>query len=175
MTLTDRARRSWYLLRFELAMQDYPSKEYKRIRATLRSDLAAAAADVGLRRALVDLGAPSELAAGYYGELHRRRPRYWDGAVAAGLVGAILLYSFLSYGAGAVDTLLASGGGTVELSYLGAAMTVTGTSEQISIESQLSWLGVAVSTGTLAIAFALGARVWRLRAGAVPASVSRDA
>ncbi|QTE29282.1 hypothetical protein [Pengzhenrongella sicca] len=158
----DRARRSWYLTRFSLAMQDYPAREYRQIGADLRAGIDAAAADVGMARALADLGTPARLAAGYYGELGRPRPRYWDGAVVAGLFGLLLALCFFSYAAGAADTLLAGGGGVVELTYLGAPMTVTGTSASLSVESQVTWLGVLAFVGSVGLAFALGARCWRL-------------
>jgi len=163
--LTDQLRRDWYLTRFLFAMQDYPGKEYKRVRADLRTDLDAAAADVGMRRALADLGSPRHLADGYYGALDRERPRYWDGAVVAALLGTMLAYCFLSYGAGAVDTLLAQGGGTVQLHYLGAPLTVTGTERELGLEFKFSWLGALVYLGTMAVGFALGSRLWRLRTG----------
>src|SRR5660398_201887 len=77
----------------------------------------------------------------------------------------MLAYCFLSYGAGAVDTLLAQGGGTVPLHYLGAPLTVTGTEREFGLEYRFSWLGALVYLGTMAVGFALGPRLWRPPAG----------
>ncbi|GAA3805141.1 hypothetical protein [Cellulomonas soli] len=160
----DRWRRDVYLLRFGAAMQDHPYRQYRRIRAEVRASVDAAAADVGMRRALEDLGAPRRLALAYLDELDRDRPRWTDGAVLGAIIGiGFPAYMFLAYALGAIDTLDAAGGGSVRLSWLGAPVTATSDAGGMSVDLVLSWQGTAVSAGLFALAFALGARVWRLR------------
>ncbi|MGW6129384.1 hypothetical protein ACWFNE_05085 [Cellulomonas sp. NPDC055163] len=160
--LRDRLRRDWYRLRFELAMQDYPPKEYRRIARSLVTDMDAAAADIGMERALGDLGSPRRLAAGYHAELGRERPRYWDGGLVLGLVLLGAWVCLLAYWGGAVDTLLAQGGGTVTLKHLGAPTTVTATDDELSLGTSLTLRGALLVGGLAAVGFALGSRLWRL-------------
>jgi len=49
MARTDALRREAYLARFAWHMQDYPQRDYRRIRDDLRREIDAAAADVGMR------------------------------------------------------------------------------------------------------------------------------
>ncbi|MFS0698482.1 hypothetical protein AB6N24_00760 [Cellulomonas sp. 179-A 4D5 NHS] len=160
--LRDRLRRDWYRLRFELAMQDYPPKDYRRIARSLVAEIDAAAADTGMEQALRDLGSPRRLAAGYYAELDRERPRYWDGGIVLGLVLVGAWVCLLAYWGGAVDTLLAQGGGTVTLEYLGAPTTVTATDDELALGTSLTLQGALVVGGLAAVGFALGSRLWRL-------------
>ncbi len=160
--LRDRLRRDWYRLRFELAMQDYPPKDYRRIARSLVAEIDAAAADTSMEQALRDLGSPRRLAAGYYAELDRERPRYWDGGIVLGLVLVGAWVCLLAYWGGAVDTLLAQGGGTVTLEYLGAPTTITATEDELALGTSLSLQGVLVVGGLAAAGFALGSRLWRL-------------
>lgn len=158
----DRARRDWYRFRFELAMQDYPPKEYRRIATALTGEIDAAAADVGMRQALADLGSPGRLAARYHAELDRDRPRYWDGGILAGLVLLSAWVCLLAFWSGAADTLLAQGGGTVTLDYLNAPTTITATDTEYSISGSLTLQAALVVGGLTLAGFATGSRLWRL-------------
>src|SRR5665647_1187238 len=82
-SLTDRARREWFLFRFSWHMQDFPQKQYRQIKRDLRRELTTAGADVGMRQAVTDLGHPWTLAEGYAAELGRRVPRWTTGSAAA--------------------------------------------------------------------------------------------
>lgn len=160
--LRDRLRRDWYRLRLELAMQDYPPKDYRRIARSLVAEIDAAAADRGMDRALRDLGSPRRLAAGYHAELDRERPRYWDGGIVLGLVLLAAWLCLLAYWAGATDTLLAQGGGTVTLEYLGSPTTVTATDDELALGTSLALPGVLLVGGLAMAGFVLGSRLWRL-------------
>ncbi|WP_087507856.1 hypothetical protein [Cellulomonas iranensis] len=166
LTWRDRQRLSWWFLRFELAMQDYPGREARRIRRELRASVLDDASRIGLDAALRDLGSPRRLAAGYFAELEHERPRWTDGAVLAAVVGVALpLYSWLGWQMGALDAVDAMGGGTVELNWFGSPVTLTRTAEQISMTTSVTWGPLALSAALALVAFALGARVWRLRRG----------
>lgn len=71
----DRRALRGYLRRFSWAVGDYLGTPLRRLRADLRDQTLAAAADVGMTRALADLGEPRELAARYTEEHGRRGPR----------------------------------------------------------------------------------------------------
>lgn len=161
LSTTDLLRREWYLFRFSWPMQDYPQRQYRQVRRELRESLTAAAQDVGMRRAVADLGHPRTLAEGYIGSLGRRLPRWTTGSVAAGGAVAVVLYLLGAYGVGVLDVLDAQGGGTFVVESLGARTTFTATDSEMSVMSDASWQWAAL-LGVLAIVvFALAARVWR--------------
>ena len=59
LRLVDRLSREWYVLKVEFLAQDVPSGYRKERRRELRSDLGAAAADVGMSRACLLYTSPS--------------------------------------------------------------------------------------------------------------------
>ena len=158
----DRLRLERYLLRFSWHMQDYPQRQERAVRRDLRREIRAAAADVGMTRALADLGHPHVLAEGYITALGRRLPRWTSGAVAATLAVAFLAYLGLAYGAGTLDTLEALGGGTLTTRPLGAPTTFTVDADTLAVDSRFSWQGAVLFVGVAAVAFVLGSRPWRL-------------
>lgn len=164
LRLREQLRLDWWLLRFELAMQDYPAREARRIRRELRASVLDDARHAGLDAALRDLGSPRRLAAAYFAELDRERPRWTDGAVLGSLVGILLpAYMWLSWQMGALDAVAATGGGTVELSWLGTPTILTHTDEAVSMETTLGWGPVVLAVVLTGVFFALGSRIWRLR------------
>lgn len=162
LDLRDRLRREWYLTRLSWHLQDYPHRQEKQIRRDLRAELTRAAADVGMVRAVQDLGHPLTLAEGYKGELGRPLPRWTSGAVAAGLAVALLVYLGAAYAAGTLDTLGALGGGTLTRYPFGAQTTFVSTEDAISVSSTFSLAGVSLVMAVAAVAFALGSRIWRV-------------
>ena len=56
LSLADRWRRSWYLQRVELWLDPMPRRRRRAVLGELRANLDEAAADVGLPRAVADLG-----------------------------------------------------------------------------------------------------------------------
>ena len=157
----DRMRREWFLLRFDWAMQDYPSRASRQIRRDLRADLEVAAAEVGMTRALHDLGHPSALADSYKEELGRPLPRYVSGAVAAGLAVGFLAYLAIAYAIGTLDTLEALGGGSVTTRPLGAATTFTSTADEISVQTHMTWQWATLYVSIAVVTFLVGSRIWR--------------
>lgn len=157
----DVVRREWYLLRLSWHMQDHPGREEKRIRRELREALTLAAADVGMARAVRDLGHPMVLAESYRADLGRPLPRWTAGAVSAALAAAFLLYLAGAYAVGTLDTLEALGGGTLTTYPLGGETTFTVADDAISVESTLGLPGVLLVLAVAVVAFVLGSRLWR--------------
>ena len=162
LRLPDRARREVFLMRVSWAMQDYPSKAFRGIKRELRAEITAAAAQVGMRQAITDLGHPRALAEGYTAELGRRLPRYATGAVAAVLAVGALAYLATAYAVGTLDAIEAMGGGSVTTYPLGAVATFTRTATELSVETTMSWQGALLHGVTATVAFVLGSRLWRL-------------
>lgn len=161
--MRDRLRREWYLARFAWHMQDYPQKPYRRIKADLRREIEAAAADVGMRAALRGLGHPHVLAQDYHAELERPVPRWGTGAVAAALVVSAFPYLTAAYALGGLQTLEATGGGTATVQPVpGTTLVLTATPDAFSAESTVGLAGIGLVLGLGVAAFLLGARAWRL-------------
>lgn len=159
----DRIRLEVWLWRLAQAMDDYPRRAARQIRRDLRASVLDEASRVGMAAALRDLGRPSRLAAAYFAELDRPRPRWTDGAVLAALLGVGLpVYLACAWAVGAADAVAAMGGGTVELTWLWAPVTVESTDDALGVEFPAAWQPPAVSLAVGSLAFALGARVWRL-------------
>lgn len=159
--LRDRARREWYLARFGWAMQDYPQRRYRVIKADLRREVDVAAADVGMVQALADLGHPRVLAEGYIAELGHRVPRWASGAVAAALAAGMVLYLGMAYAFGTLDTLEALGGGTVTRFPFGAETVFEVSDDGLALETRPSLAGAAFVAGLATVAFLLASRSWR--------------
>ncbi|MBX9247001.1 hypothetical protein ICW40_19605 [Actinotalea ferrariae] len=157
----DVVRREWFLTRLSWHLQDHPGREAKQIVRDLRGELTSAAADVGMRQAVRDLGHPLVLAEGYRAHLGRRVPRWTAGAVAAGLAVAFLVYLGFAYAFGTLDTLEALGGGTVTRYPFGAETVFTSGADGIAVESTFTWQGVVIFVLVAAVAFVLGSRAWR--------------
>jgi hypothetical protein len=162
LSVADRLRLERFLLRFSWAMQDYPRKEYLRIRRELRAEVRAAAADVGMRQALADLGHPVTLGERYIAELGRRLPRWTSGIVAGGLAVGVLVYLFAAYAVGTLDTLEALGGGSLTRYPFGTETVFTFTEDEISVLSGVSWQWAVLYLGAAAVAFVVGSRLWRV-------------
>ena len=162
-SLRDTLVREQYLLRFSWAMQDFP--KYKRVVRELRTELDAAASEVGMRQAVADLGHPRVLADGYLGELGRAVPRWNTGAVWGALAVGVVAYLAMAYGFGTLDTIEQMGGGSVERVFLGATTTFTSEGEVISVGSTFTWQVLVFYALVFTVPFLLGARVWRVWAG----------
>jgi hypothetical protein len=159
---TDRLRLAWYLQRLSWALEDFPRRERKAALRQVREDTTAAAADVGMRTAVEELGHPRALAERYTAQLGRPLPRWTAGAVAAALAVGAFLYLGLAYALGAVEAVEAMGGGTVTTYPIGSEVVVTADGDTFSVESSLSWQGTLLVLGVAGVAFALASRVWRV-------------
>ncbi len=159
----DRLRVRRWVWRFSLAMQDYPSRERRRLVRDLRTALLDDAARIGVPAALREIGHPLRMAAEHLETLPGLRPRWDDGAVVGTLLGfGLPLYMWAAWAVGALDAVAAMGGGEVVLTWLGVPMTVTSTDDVVSLTFRAGWQPFAVSAALGALGFALGARVWRL-------------
>ncbi|WP_182111998.1 MULTISPECIES: hypothetical protein [unclassified Actinotalea] len=161
LSVRDRLRREWYLARLSWHLQDYPRRQGKQVQRDLRAELTHAAADVGMARAVRDLGHPLVLAESYTSELGRPLPRWNSGAVAATLAVGMMVYLGGAYAIGTLDTLEALGGGTVTRYPFGAPTVFVATQDEFSVTQTPSAPGAAVLVAVGAVAFLLGSRVWR--------------
>jgi len=90
LRLTDRLSREWYVFKVEFLAQDVPSGYRKERRRELRSDLTAAAADVGMTQAVRDLGPASVLAHQLKLAEGRKLPHVWTGMITF----TVILYAW---------------------------------------------------------------------------------
>lgn len=160
LSLIDRMRRWSYLQDVELWLDPMPRRRRREVLRELRDNLAAAAADSTMAEAIEELGRPRDLARAYVQADPRRRPTWTIGVLAGGGVLAICLLIIMTYMFATTDTLLATGGGTVDSRVLGISITTTATDDEISWmwrSTTWSWPTIA-ATG---VAVLLGARVWR--------------
>lgn len=158
-SMRDTLVRDLYLMRFSWAMQDFPKN--KQIVRELRTELDAAAAEVGMRRAVADLGHPRVLADGYLSELGRPLPRWTTGAVWGALAVGAVAYLAMAYAMGTLDTIEQMGGGTLERVFLGATTTFVAEGSMLAVESTFTWQVLVFYALVFTVPFLLGARVWR--------------
>lgn len=169
MSITDRLQRDWFLTRFAWQMQDYPQRQHRAIKADLRRELDATAAEIGMRNAIRGLGRPAALAERYREELDRPVPRWATGAAWAAIAIMTLVVVSIAYARGALDALDALGGGSFTGDVLGTRTVITSTTEATSVESTATPLSATVFLGTGLVTFVLTARAWR----ALPARSAR--
>lgn len=162
MSITDRLQRDWFLTRFAWQMQDYPQRRHRAIKADLRRELDATAAEIGMRNAIRGLGRPTALAERYREELDRPVPRWATGAAWAAIAIMALVCLTTAYARGALDALDALGGGSFTSNVLGTETVITSTSDALSVESRATPTGAAVFLGTGLVTFLLAARAWRV-------------
>ncbi len=162
LRLTDRIRREWYVSKVDFLAQDVPGGYRKGLRQELRSDLSAAAADVGMSQAVQDLGPASVLAYQFKLAEGRKLPHVWTGMITF----TIMLYAWAGMAMATMNALTDAaeqlGGGrtvTVHSTWLGAAVTVSQGSRLISGSIAFSLLTFAV----MIVVSLLAARIWRYR------------
>jgi len=159
ISLRDTLVRERYLLRVSWALQDFP--RYRTVVRDLRTELTATASEVGMRRAVADLGHPRVLADEYLAGLSRRVPRWTTGAVWGALAVGAVVYLAMAYALGTLDTLDALGGGTVDREFLGATSTFTNDAETLSLVTTVTWQALVFHAAVFTVPFLLGARAWR--------------
>ena len=159
LTPTDRWRRFWYLQNVEVWLEPMAGRRRRAVLRELRSNLGEAAADVGMTRALADLGRPRALAATYLDSEPEGRPRWAHGAVAAGVVVAVWLYATTFYTFGMLDALRATGTAVpARGSFLGTAVTATADEQELSAAFDgLPWLPLLVTV----LVFLLVSQAWK--------------
>jgi len=162
LRLIDRIRCGWYVTKVDFLAQDVPGGYRKERRRELRSDLAAAATDVGMSQAIRDLGPASVLAHQFKLAEGRKLPHWWTGVVTF----TILLYAWVGMAmatanalTNAAEQLAGDQTVTVHSAWLGANVAVTNGARSLSAGVDFSLLTVAVFIAISLIA----ARVWRYR------------
>jgi hypothetical protein len=158
----DRLRRDWYVSKVDFLAQDVPSGYRKARRRELRSDLVAAAADVGMAQAVRDLGPASALAHQLKLAEGRKLPHIWTGVFAF----TVVLYAWFGMMMATTNALLEAArqlGGdrvvTVHASWLGTNVVVNSGPHLLSGQVDPSGLTLAV----LVAVSLLAARAWRYR------------
>jgi len=167
LRLSDRARREWFITKVDFLAQDVPGGYRKGMRRELRSDLTAAAGDVGMARAVRDLGSAAALAQGLKLAEGRKLWHPWTGVITF----AVILYAWAGMLLATMNALIAAArqlgnGGTVTVhaSWLGATATVT-EGQRLSGSVETSVVAIAV----MVIVPLIAARAWRYR----PASLQQ--
>ena len=161
LRLIDRVRRGWYVTKVDFLAQDVPGGYRKGRRRELRSDLAAAATDVGMSQAIKDLGPASVLAHQFKLAEGRKLPHWWTGVITF----TIVLYAWVGMAMATVNALTNAAEQlagdrtvTVHSAWLGANVTVT--------HGELLSAGVGFSLLTVVVFIVISlvaARVWRYR------------
>jgi hypothetical protein len=159
LRLTDQARREWYITKVDFLAQDVPGGYRKGMRRELRSDLGAAAADVGMSQAVRNLGPAAVLAQQLKLAEGRKLPHPWTGVITF----VILFYSWIGMLMATVNALTAAAAQlatdrtvTVHAAWLGSTVSVTH-GEQLSGGVEFSVVTVAV----MVIVPLIAARAWR--------------
>jgi len=162
LRLTDRLQRDWYVFKVEFLAQDVPSGYRKERRRELRSDLGAAAADVGMSRAVRDLGPASVLAHQLKLAEGRKLPHVWTGMITF----TIILYAWAGMVMATTYALIEAAsqlGGdrvvTVHASWVGTNVVVTNGPHLLSGQ----WEGSGLTLAVFVVVPLLAARTWRYR------------
>ena len=139
-----------------------PSGHRKERRRELRSDLTAAAADVGMAQAVRDLGPASVLAHQLKLAEGRKLPHVWTGVITF----TVILYAWagmmMATSYALIEAARQLGGDrvvTVHASWVGTNVVVTNGPHHLSGQLDLSGLTLAV----LIVVPLLAARTWRYR------------
>jgi hypothetical protein len=157
--LVDLARLELFVQRLDFHLADLPRARRREVRRELRSNARAAAAEIGMARALANLGHPRVLAAGYVTAEGRPLPRYRRGALVAGVIAVAYVWALALCAVGLADGShgAAPSGARVSQSFLGTAVTTTTGPGVLSFHLQFNALILLVPL----VVFALVARVWR--------------
>ncbi len=155
----DKVRADMYLTRLDWHLEAVlPGKERRATVKELRQTLASDPRDT--TTSLRDLGAPRLLAEQYAGDA-RRRPLWSIGVITAG--AALLIYwtVFLSYVFGMLAAVESLGSTEARATFLTIEVSAYSTTEAIGISWTSDWAWLILPTIIAALAFFLGARIWR--------------
>jgi hypothetical protein len=169
LSISDRARITAALWRLDVLMWDLPRRARRANLAELRANLTAAAADLGARAAVRQLGDLRSVADDYldaeYGDV-RRRPRWRTGMYWALCLDAVMftagLIGFLSFMDG---VLAAAGPGTNGTYQLPGYINAFGFTGEISVDGgEFGGFVFGASLWILILplaVFLVGSRAWR--------------
>jgi hypothetical protein len=155
--VADRLRLELLLQRLDYHLSDLPGARRRQVRREIRANALAAAADVGLRRAVANLGHPRVLAAGYLAAEGRPLPQFRKGAwwaaaaLAAYVVAALIFTTGFLDGAEAASDL----DRPLTTSFLGAVVEANPGRPSLAITFNAVALVVPV------VVFLLASRAWR--------------
>jgi hypothetical protein len=155
----ERLRADSYLTRLDWHLEAVmPGKQRRAIVKELRQTLNSDPRD--MTASLRDLGSPKELAEQYAGD-GQRRPLWSIGVIAA--AAALLVYwtIFLSFTLGMLAAVESIGAEEAKASFLTIGVTAFSTVEGVGFGWVGGWAWLIVPTIIAAIAFLLGARLWR--------------
>jgi hypothetical protein len=159
LTLGDRWRRWSYLQDVEMWLSALPGSRRRSILRELHAGLQDASAERGMRAAIEDLGPARPLARGYLEVEPTDRPVWYQGAIAAMVVGGLWLFATAVYTFGMLDALLDAGADGATSSFLGLQIVADTSPGTLSAEFDgFSWPGLIA----VVLAWFLGARAWRL-------------
>ncbi|MCL1841012.1 MAG: hypothetical protein FWF75_04570 [Propionibacteriaceae bacterium] len=164
ITLPQRWQRFWYLYRVHEQMPNVSSEQWDTLRKELVADTDEAAAHVGMRQALADLGPAKDLAAHYNDALDLRRGPLWARGIAALVItAAALVVIALAYQSG-MSTALAQTQSAQEVTsdFLGVRLSATAD----GLAGAAGWPQFGIPT----LAMIVFGRLWRM----VPACRPKD-
>ena len=162
LKLTDRLSRECYVFKVDFLAQDVPSGYRKERRRELRSDLTAAAGDLGMRQAVRDLGQLELVCQDRSRAEGRKLPHVWTGVITF----TVILYAWAGMMMATTYALLEAstqlGGArvvTAHASWLGTTVVVTKGPHHLSAQ----WQGSVLTLAILVVVPLLAARTWRYR------------
>lgn len=160
LSLRDRWKRWNYLQWVDTWLVSLPRRRRREVLAELRQNLGAAAGDVGMTSAIVELGEPRALAASYLDTEPRRGPRWDAGLVAMLVVVTAWVIVTAVYVMGALGALGASEtADSVTLHFLGVRIVAENSSTALAAKfSGWPWITLV----SMLLAFAIFSRCWRL-------------
>lgn len=165
--MTDVLRREAYLARLSFFMDDLPRARRRSIYRDLRAEVTAAAHDDGMTAAVRDLGPAAVLAHGYREAEGRPLPRWTLGALVAGGVVVLWVFTTLTYAMGLLDASRAAvadgapGVTTTTGTYLWNDITARSSVDAISVESSgVGFLLMLAVYGVVTFVVARGWRAW---------------
>jgi hypothetical protein len=155
--IADRIRLELLVQRLDYHLSDLPGARRRQIRREIRANTRAAAADVGARQALANLGHPRVLAAGYLAAEGRPLPQFRKGAWWAAAALALYIFAAMIFATGFVDGADAASDLDRRLttSFLGASVEATPGEPSFAVTFNPTALIVP------AVVFLLASRAWR--------------
>lgn len=161
-SVSEKLRADMYLARLDWHLEAVlPGKARRATVKELRQSLASDPRDMSA--SLQDLGSPKELAQQYADDAHRR-PLWSIGIITAGAALLIYWVVFLSYVFGMLAAVESLSSTEAHATFLTIEVTAYSTAEATGIRWNSDWAWLIVPTVIAALAFLLGARVWRATA-----------
>jgi len=166
LSLVDWWRREWFLQSLSLRLPNISQKDWRMLSRGLRTDLSDAAAHVGMRQAIDDLGPIDQLAIEYGKALDlSSRPQWITASFVTLIVWAVGTILLLTYAAGLYDGAV-DGGITANISRNVLGVTVFANVGESTLPGVDSF-GMIITPSAwivpvfLLVLFLVSARAWR--------------